>query len=187
MSRPYRVRVKHSLRRIVRAEDSVTSTLELLPILEADELAGLLASELEVSGFEKEGDVWVRRVGGDIVQVDPATGEVKVTVGAEKQLNLQSTSSASTYDPTSQKQVEGRIRRQLEKQLEKKAEEEQSSLRSDVADRMEGVLQQLRPELDQIVNRTTAAALKTKAGRMGAIKEITEDDSDGSLTIVVEV
>ena len=37
------------------------------------------------------------------------------------------------------------------------------------------------------MNRVTAEALKIKAAPMGQIKEITEDEEAGSLTIVVEV
>jgi FtsH ternary system domain X5 len=56
-----------------------------------------------------------------------------------------------------------------------------------VTDRLERELGDLRRELDEIVNRVTAEALKRKAASMGSIKQLTEDPEVGSLTIVVEV
>ena len=56
-----------------------------------------------------------------------------------------------------------------------------------VTDRLERKLGDVREELDQVVNRVTATALKHKAAQLGQIKEITEDAQSGSLTIVVEV
>ena len=52
---------------------------------------------------------------------------------------------------------------------------------------LEAALGDISAELDQVVNRVTAEALKQKAGQLGQIKEITEDAENGSLTIKVEV
>jgi hypothetical protein len=38
-----------------------------------------------------------------------------------------------------------------------------------------------------VVHQVTKEALKQKAAQLGAIKEITEDPKNGSMTIVVEV
>lgn len=187
MSRPYRISVTESLRRVVRSEDSVSSNLQLLPILEADELAELLAAELQSQGFRKEGQVWKRQQGPNEVTVDPATGEVTVTVVARKELNLEAKKTGDTFDRTAREQLKEQLRDSLASELNREADQEQDRLDVQVAEQMEGVLRELQPELDRIVNRATAAALKIKAGRMGAVKEISENDEDGSLTIVVEV
>ena len=47
MSRAYRIRVQESLRRVVTAEDHVSTQLELLELLPAEQMADLLAAELE--------------------------------------------------------------------------------------------------------------------------------------------
>ncbi len=60
-------------------------------------------------------------------------------------------------------------------------------MQTDVTDRLEGKLCDLRSELDQVANRVTAEALKIKAARLGQIKQMTEDAQSGSLTIVLEV
>ena len=53
--------------------------------------------------------------------------------------------------------------------------------------RREAQLGDIRAELDRAVNRATAEALKQKAAQIGQIKQITDDEEAGSLTIVVEV
>jgi hypothetical protein len=60
MSRAYRIRVRESLKRILRAKDQVSTQLELLEILPAEEMAGLLAQELECRGFLRQGRALVR-------------------------------------------------------------------------------------------------------------------------------
>ena len=115
MSRAYRISVKESVHRVIKAEDSVCTQLEVLEVLPPEQMAGLLADELEKRGFKK------------------------------------------------------------------------AELQGQVTDRLEGKLSDLRQELDQVVNRVTAEALKRKAESLGRIKELTEDQQTGSMTIVVEV
>ena len=51
MSRAYRLRVRETLRRVIRASDHVSSQLELLEILPAEQMAELLAKELVGQGY----------------------------------------------------------------------------------------------------------------------------------------
>ncbi|HZU37610.1 MAG TPA: hypothetical protein VFA18_16945, partial [Gemmataceae bacterium] len=50
MSRSYRVSVKESARRTIRAEDRVSTGLEILEVLPPEQMAGLLRDELERRG-----------------------------------------------------------------------------------------------------------------------------------------
>ena len=52
---------------------------------------------------------------------------------------------------------------------------------------LEKHLQEIQPEISQIVNQVTRDALKQKAQQMGTVTEISEDAESGSLTIKVEV
>ena len=54
MSRAYRIRVRESLRKVVRAADHVSTQVELLNILPPDQIAALLAAELERRGFARQ-------------------------------------------------------------------------------------------------------------------------------------
>ena len=56
MSRAYRVRVRESVRHTVRAEDHVSTTLELLEILPREEMAELLRASTQMSVIEAADD-----------------------------------------------------------------------------------------------------------------------------------
>ena len=106
-----------------------------------------------------------------------------------QEVEIQQTREGSAWDDAgpSAKAVRSTLRKQAQEDLEKQAEKKTAEMQTEVTDRLERRLDDLRRELDQAVNRVTAEALKQKAAQMGQIKEITEDPQTGSLTIVVEV
>ena len=76
MSRSYRISVRECVNRVIRAEDRVSTNLEMLEVLPPEQMAGLLGDELERRGFRREGDgTLVRRGKGVTVTVDPAKGD----------------------------------------------------------------------------------------------------------------
>lgn len=189
MSRSYRIAIKETLRRIIRAEDRVSTQLEILEVLPCDEMAELLAQELEKRGFERRGDEVVREQDGIRVTVDPKTGTVTVSAESAHEVDLEQQKEGRAWDDVgpNAKEVREQLRKQAKDDLEKKAEEKTSELQTEVTDKLEKRLGDLRRELDQAVNRVTAEALKKKAAQIGQIKEMSEDPQTGSLTIVVEV
>ena len=71
MSRAYQIRVSESRVDTVHVEDGVCAPLELLDILPKEQMAELLATELEKQGFERDGDI-MRKVEDDVViEVNP--------------------------------------------------------------------------------------------------------------------
>jgi hypothetical protein len=189
MSRAYRIRVRESVTRVIKAHDRISTQLELLEILPADQMGELLAQELEKRGFERQGAVVVREQDGVTVTVEPATGTVTVQAEGAEQVDLEAEREGRSYDEggAHATQVKKELREQARKDLEEHAQRETARLQGAVTDRLEGQLGDLRRDLDQAVNRVTAEALKRKAAQMGQIKELTEDPQSGSLTIVVEV
>ncbi|HJT76232.1 MAG TPA: hypothetical protein VJ739_03445 [Gemmataceae bacterium] len=189
MSRAYRIRVRESTSRVVTAEDRVSTRLEILGILPADEMAELLAAELEQRGFRREGGVMVRQEGALTITVDPRTGDVTVLARDAQEVALEAEREGRAFDdygPDANK-VRKQLQELAQKDLQKQAETETNRLQEELTNQLEGRLRDLRHELDQAVNRVTAEALKRKAAQMGEIKELTEDPETGSLTIVVEV
>jgi hypothetical protein len=189
MSRAYRIKVRQSIDRTLRAEDSVSTHLEMLDILPAEQMAELLAAELESAGYERAGEVLSRRQDGVVISVNPRTAEVTVRAESCEELHVKAEREGRAYDeigPSCQA-VQEDLRRQLQSQLQREANAKEAALQSDLTDRLEGQLIDLSRELDGAVNRATAEALKIKAGQLGQIKEITEDKESGSLTIVLEV
>jgi hypothetical protein len=189
MSRAYRIRVKESLSRTIRAEDKVTTQLEVLEVLPPEQMADLLREELKARGFREQQGKLVRQGGGLTTSVDPTTGEVAVEARASEQVELEGAREGIAYDDLGpgSKNVRKTLQQQLQQDLEKQAEHEQGKLQAKATERLEGALGDLQKELNGVVNRVTAEALKQKAARLGQIKEMTEDPQTGSLTIKVEV
>jgi len=189
MSRAYRIKVRESLRRVIRAHDRVGTQLELLEVLPRDRMAQLLCEELKRRGFEEKGGTLMRRRDGVTVTVETTTGMVTVECETAQEATLEAETHGRGYEDfgPSAAAMEKDIRDRLRHTLEKQAERRMTALQSQVTGRLERELGDLRPELNEAVNRVTGAALKQKAAQMGQIKEITEDPQTGSLTIVVEV
>jgi hypothetical protein len=181
MSRAYRIRVRESLRKVVRAEDHVSTQLELLALLPPEQMADLLAAELCQRGFQRQGDRVVRKQNGADVTVELATGAVTVKAATTEEINIEAENTGYATDQR------GESAKELQKSLKHKAELQKAALQAKVTDQLEAELGDLRKELDQVVNRVTAEALKRKAAQLGTIKQVTEDAQSGSMTIVLEV
>jgi hypothetical protein len=189
MSRAYRIRVRESLSRVLRASDHVSTQLELLAILPPEQMADLLRQELEQRGFERQGRELVRERDGVRVRVDQDSGTVTVEAADSREVALEAERQGWAFDEQGKhaQQTRAALGQEARQALARQAEEEEAKLQGELADRLEAQLGDLRRELDQAVNRATAEALKRKAAQMGQIKEVTEDPQTGSMTIVLEV
>jgi hypothetical protein len=186
MSRAYRISVKESLSRHVQVEDGICSSLELLPILEKERMRELLAAELIRKGYEREGSLArLREEGGLAIEVELETGEVRVTSEGHAELNL-TTERTTVVDQAVGSEREGELRELARHDLEQNANEEEAALRKQVTEKLEGRLRDLKDELDGVVNKVTAAALKQRASELGQVEEIHEE-ANGSLTIKIRV
>lgn len=189
MSRSYRVSVRDCQTRIICAEDHIGTRLEILEVLPPEQMAGLLADELERRGFVRDGTRATRTHNGVTLAVETTTATVTLATESSEQTTIEAERTDRAYDDVGPhaKVVRENLKKQLEKDIERKADEKTKSLQTKVTDRLERELNDVRQELDEVVNRVTAEALKRKAAQMGQIKEMTEDPQSGSLTIVVEV
>jgi hypothetical protein len=189
MSRAYRISVRESINRVIRAKDHVSTQLEILEILPCEQMAEILAKELEGRGFKRKGKDLVREEDGVVITVDSETATVTVTAEASQEVELEAEriGYAGDHNGKDAKRVREAARQQLQKDLEAKADAKREKMQSEVTDRLEAKLGDIREELHQAVNRVTAEALKQKAAQLGQIKEMTEDPQSGSMTIVLEV
>ncbi len=168
-------------------EDGVCASLELLPVLGREQMAELLAAELEKRGFSRQGETAVRSEGEGVeVRVDLKTGEVTATATASRELALELQRSRPVA-PDAAVAEEKKLRGELQAQLDRQASDAEAKLRQRTSAGLEATLKGLRGELDAIANRVTAEALKRKAAELGTIEEISEDPQTGSLTIKVKV
>ena len=190
MSRAYRISVKESETRNLKAGDEIGTTLELLDILPAEDMATLLRQELKGRGFEEQPDgTLVRTDGGTTVTVDPCTGAVTVKAESETTLTQEAERNATGFNDVGPNEgtLRDRVREQLKQDLDKRFDKEQSDLQKQATDRLEKKLQELQPEVADVVNKVTRDALKEKAKQLGTVKDISEDEASGSLTITIEV
>src|SRR4051812_38571816 len=85
MSRAYRITVKESESRHLKAGDEICTQLEILEILPPEDMATLLKEELKKRGFEEQEDgTMVRKDGELTVKIDPCSGEVTVKAETEE-------------------------------------------------------------------------------------------------------
>ena len=189
MSRAYRIKVSESLTKIIKADDSVSTTLELLDILPPEEMAELLGEQLEKEGYEVTDGVARKSIDGIDISIELSTGEVTISNEACEEVTKEGTSEGKYYDDTGpgKKATHDSVKGKLNSHLEKQIDEERKKLQKEISDELEGHLIDIKGELDQAVNKATAEALKKKAARLGQIKEMTEDEQTGNLTIVVEL
>lgn len=190
MSRAYRIRVRESLKKVLRAHDRVSTQLEILEVLAPEQMTALLEQELLSRGFQKQGDILARQQkDGVTVTVDPCSGTVTVQAEASERIELEEEKESRAYDDAggNARAVKKALKEDVQKSLARKADEKTAKLQTAIADKIEGQLADLRKELDQVVNKVTADALKQKAAQLGQIKQMTEDPQSGSLTIVLEV
>jgi hypothetical protein len=190
MSRAYRITVKESDTRHLKAEDEICTQLEILEILPPEDMATLLKRELKNRGFEEQPDGKLIRQDGELtVTVDPCTGEISVKASTEEIVSQEARREATGFNDVgpSERSLRERVKDQLKADLDKKFEQEQGRLQGKATETLEKHLQELQPEISEVVNQVTREALKQKAQQMGTVKEISEDAESGSLTIKIEV
>lgn len=190
MSRAYRITVKESDTRHLKAGDEIGTQLEILEILPPEDMATLLREELKTRGFKEQPDGTLVRGDGDVtVTVDPCSGEVTVKAHAAETVSQEARRDASGFNDVgpNEQSLRDRVKEQLKQDLDKKFEQEQSRLQTKATEQLEKHLQDIQPEISEIVNKVTRDALKQKAQQMGTVTEISEDAETGNLTIKVEV
>jgi hypothetical protein len=192
MSRAYRVKVRETMRQVIRAEDHVGTRLELLEVLPPEAMADLLRVELTARGFQPHDhdNTLIRRRDGITVTVEPETGTVTVRAESDQEVEHEGVREGfadEDWGRAGRARTEEQLREGLRKDFEREAGKKTAELQRQVTDRLERQLLELRPELDRVANRVTAEALKRRAAQIGQIKEMTDDPQTGSLTIVLEV
>ncbi len=186
MSRAYRIAVTETLRRHVVVGDHVKSKLGLLDVLPPEEMAELLERRLLEAGFEKgEDGKMTRETDGVVVEIDLLEQTVAVRVEGEVNLDLTLEGVGRSVQKTDEK-LEDQLRKQTKARLEEAAKKEAETARGKLTDRLEAALADIRPELDQLTNKVLGDALKQRAGQLGEIQEISEEEN-GSMTIRVKV
>lgn len=187
MSRAYRISVSRAMQTHVTLEDGIRAPLEVLAVLPVERMRGLLAEELLRRGFEVEGTVARRdQSEGVVVEVDLGAGEVTLRIEQEREVRVSATAN-SAPDLEAADRGRAKLEEKAEEQLEENLERSRQRLQQGATAQLEQALSDIRGELDQVVNRVTAKALKERARQMGEIEAMSEDEETGSLTIKVRL
>lgn len=190
MSRAYRISVSQSVQKHIRVSDGIRTQLELLAVLDAEAMAGLLAGDLASRGFVRRGQQMVRE-DEDGVQIaigvsgDDA-GHVTVRLTRDESVAIEVERTRQIYEEDEEEQ-RASLKKQVDRAVTQRARAAEEQLSAAVTGVLESKLRDLRAELHAIANRVTAEALKVRAGQLGEIREISEDPETGSLTIKVRV
>jgi hypothetical protein len=186
MSRAYQIRVAESLTRHVRVDDGIQTRLDLIGILGPDRTAALLADELRARDFTVEDGVARREVEpGIVIEVDTRDGTVHVRATAEAELSLSQERVVRSYQPAGgevEADARDKLRQELARDLVKQGEDIERAL----SERLDRVLAEVKPELDAVTDAVTRAALKERAGQLGEVVEVSENEA-GEMTIRVRV
>src|SRR4051794_24555764 len=169
MSRAYRITVKESETRQLKAGDEISTQLEILEILPPEDMATLLRNELKNRGFEERDDGTLARKDGDVtVIIDPCSGEVTVKAETEESVNQEARRDATGFNDVgpAETNLRDRVKDQLKQDLDKKFEQEQSRLQNKATENLEKHLNEIQPEISEVVNKVTRDALKQKAQQM---------------------
>ncbi len=189
MSRAYRIRVKESISHDVVASDEICSDLEILEILPADQMSDLLKGELQGRGYEEKEGKMVKEQNGIRISVDTKSGEVSIKSEMTETITVECEKEGYGYDDVgpSKQTIEKFLSDQAKAEAQRRAEKQKEIVQNEAAEKLEGIMGDVRKELNDAVNSVTREALKRKAASLGTIKEMSEDPEAGSLTIKVEV
>ena len=190
MSRAYRITLKESSVRELKGSDEICTQLEVLEVLLPEQMSELLRKELKEKGFvEQEDGTLTRKEGNVTVTINPKSCEVTVKADVKEEVTVEAKRQGGGYDDVgpNPNDVRKMVEKQLKQDLDEKAGKEGERLQGAATKELEEKLCELQPELSDIVNKVTREAIKQKAKQLGTIKELSEDEETGSLTIKIEV
>src|SRR5262245_40155906 len=167
-SRPYRLTVKETLQKVLVAEDSVRTKLDLPAILPPEQTGEILARILKEHGFAEDGNTLVRESRGVRTEVDPGSGQVTVSARDSEEIDLSGEGDLPACTPCAERAKES-LRQGLREKLAGEADARNRALQTEVSDRLEGALAELGCELERVSNQVTAQALRRKAASLGQI------------------
>lgn len=192
MSRAYWVKVASSVSVSLSARDEVKNTVDLDPVLDEGEMHTILEGALGASGWVKQPDgTYTKDLPGGQTSVWSADKKtITTSAGVEETHVIESEVSVTLDTDHSESVVEDRKARAVA-QHEKKVREDAKSREADVLQKAIKTLAEgeaaRNKEINEVLQKTYAEALKRKAGKLGSIVSINESSQGGdySMTIVI--
>ncbi len=189
IGRAYKIKDRIGPTETIVADDFVTTTLDLLPILPRERMADLVRTALGGRGFTAGDDgVMTRERGGVGIAVDPADGSVMIRAqDAQEHVHAdhddKGSGSATCCDPCAERARES-LREGLRERLSKEYDQHVRDLQTSTTRRLEAAVVEIHCELERVTEEVLEAALLEKAATMGEVRDVARD-ADGTVSIRV--
>lgn len=192
MSRAYWVKVASSVSVSLSARDEVINVVDLDPVLDEGEMHVILEGALGASGWVKQPDgSYTKDLSGGQTSVWSADKKtITTSAGVEETHVIESEVSVTLDTDHSEAVVEDRKARAVAAH-EQRVRADAKTREADILQKAMKALEEGEPartkEINEVLQKTYAEALKRKAGRLGSITSIQEGSQGGdySLTIVI--
>tara|TARA_Y100000589_G_scaffold77713_1_gene71468 strand:- start:1278 stop:1859 length:582 start_codon:yes stop_codon:yes gene_type:complete len=193
MSQTYKVRVKQTLRDTVSVGREWRQKIDLLQLLPADRMGGLLALELEKDGWQRAQDGKVSKEHDQFdLEFDPVTRQLKIVYEQEKEVEMDVDREVNVYDYADDESRANREgHRKVIQEADGELQEEVQLLEKEMLTELESTQDQMLEEIDKMiqekVEKAQIEALKEKAKSLGDIQSVSENTEAGEITIRVKV
>ena len=193
MSQTYRIKLKSSVSKVIKAEDSISYPLELTEIIPVEDMQALLQKGLISRGFKKldENTFELNLDNGEVLTVDTDSMTLTASLKAEKLVATEVEVSGRGYDENKASQdARARLSRLEEVTEERIDAQGHEDLGKELSDKLlESEADRLKL-INEVLQDVYSESLKKKAGTLGNIMEIregTNEDGQYELDIRVEL
>ncbi len=191
MSRAYWVKLSSSVVETIQASDKTTHKIELEQIIPEGEMKDIVSSSLEEQGWTKvdgQDNQYEKEVGDVTLVWDLEKNEVEATVTAERDVAREVNVEGRAWSQDAAKREAQRLLQQREKQERDAIGAEEEQLQKKLTQKLGESEQDRVREINGVLQKSYAEAVKRKARRLGnvlSVQESTSPEGEYSLTITV--
>jgi hypothetical protein len=175
----------------VNVGDHIEVAVRLLPILDEGTLDGMVRESLEKHGWTRQPDGSMTRQFGDVVAtLPPGSSTIRLEVERSSEIKASATESGAVKEEEAEgpNAVEEKARKKAEQQLQRAREAAERAHVKKNNEALEAAAEELRGQLEQVVNEVTRGALEQRASSLGQIESINEGrDADGRYEVSIVV
>lgn len=191
MSRAYWIKLSSSVSESIHASDKATHKIDLEEVVPAGEMRDIVSQALEDSGWTQSADNadQYEKTLGDVTLVwDLSKNQVEATIEAQQDVEKDVNVEGRAWSQEAAKNEARRMLQQREQQARDQIGAEEEALQRKLTEALEKGEQDRVREINEVLQKAYADALKRKARRLGnilSVQESTSEDGDYQLTITV--
>lgn len=194
MSQTYQVELKEKMAQTVNVGKEWRKRVQLLSLLPESQMGEILAEELLKNGWSKEEDsnkLKQSKDGFDL-EFDPVTRQLGIRYEEEEEVQVSANETQRVYDyydreDVARERAEEALKSRLKGELKEAAETKEEEMLQDLERREAEILKLVDEAMSESIEKTHKEALKRKAGSLGEIESIEENDELGEVTIRVRL